>query len=81
MVAYLSHAWSDAARARCLRYAPHSGVLPFAGQQSFGFAQGGRFVLVSSAGLALIRSFDSLTTSDLCACCCCPTNLFNFAYT
>ena len=30
--------------------------------------QGGRFVLVSAAGLGMIRGYDSFTTSDLCAC-------------
>ena len=38
--------------------------------------QGGRFVLVSAAGLGLMRSCDSLTTSDLCVLSCCPNFVF-----
>jgi hypothetical protein len=44
-------------------------VIPFCALSAyFGTIQGGRFVLVSAAGLGMIRGYDSFTTSDLCAC-------------
>ncbi len=64
--AYLSHAWSDVACVLCHRHAPPEYVLSCSSMTHCVWMQGGRFILVSAAGLGLMRSCDLLTTSDLC---------------